>query len=37
MKTTVLFLLGMMAGGTLGVIFMCLVQIGRDMVNERRK
>ena len=29
------FLLGMMAGGTLGVMLMCLLQISRDMRNEK--
>ena len=37
MRPIMFFWLGMMAGGTLGVILMCLLQIARDPANERKK
>ena len=37
MRPVMFFWLGMMAGGTLGVILMCLLQIARDPANERKK
>lgn len=32
MRSVLLFVFGMMAGGTLGVFLMCLLQVGRDAV-----
>jgi len=37
MSLILFFVLGMMAGGTLGVFLMCLLQVGRDAAGERKK
>ena len=37
MRTVLLLVLGMMAGGMLGVFWMCLLQVGRDAMAERRQ